>query len=117
LKKAEATDIFGQERGDGLVGIVGAIQQTFGGQDLYPSVEEKAANLLYFIIKDHPFVDGNKRVGSFLFLLFLDLNHDVVDFDNKALVALTLLIASSDPSQKDLLIRLVINLLTDEKVL
>jgi len=117
LKKAEATGIFGQERGDGLVGIVGAIQQTFDGQDLYPSVEEKAANLLYFIIKDHPFVDGNKRIGSFLFLLFLDLNHDVVDFDNKALVALTLLIASSDPSQKDLLIRLVINLLTDEIVL
>ncbi|HID02923.1 MAG TPA: Fic/DOC family protein, partial [Desulfobacterales bacterium] len=111
LIKAEATDIFGQERGEGLAGIVGTIQQTFGGQDLYPSVEVKAANLLYFIIKDHPFVDGNKRIGSFLFLLFLGLNCDAVDFDDKALVALTLLIASSDPAQKDLLIRLVINLL------
>jgi prophage maintenance system killer protein len=115
LIKNEATGIFGQERGDGLAGIVGAIQQTFGGQDLYPSVEAKAANLLYFIIKDHPFVDGNKRIGSFLFLLFLRLNCEVLDFDNKALVALTLLIASSDPAQKDLLIRLVINLLADDK--
>jgi len=115
LNKEEATDIFGQERGEGLTGILGAIQQTFGGQDLYPSMEEKAANLLYFVIKDHPFVDGNKRIGSFLFLLFLRLNRDVLNFDSKALVALTLLIASSDPAQKDLLIRLVINLLVDEK--
>lgn len=113
--KDEATAIFGQERGEGLSGVLGAIQQTFAGQDLYPGVEEKAANLLYFVIKDHPFIDGNKRIGSFLFLLFLGLNCDVVDFDNKALVALTLLIASSDPAQKDLLIRLVINLLTDYK--
>ena len=115
LTKGEATDIFGQERGEGLMGILGAIQQTFGGQDLYPTMEEKAANLLYFIIKDHPFVDGNKRIGSFLFLLFLRLNCDVLNFDNKALVALTLLIASSDPAHKDLLVRLVINLLVDEK--
>jgi DNA ligase (NAD+) len=115
LIKGEATDIFGQERGDGMAGILGAIQQTFGGQDLYPSVEEKAANLLYFIIKDHPFVDGNKRIGSFLFLLFLGLNREVLSFDNKALVALTLLVASSDPAQKDLLVRLVINLLAGEK--
>ncbi len=115
LTKGEATEIFGQERGEGLTGILGAIQQTFGGQDLYPNMEEKAANLLYFIIKDHPFVDGNKRIGSFLFLLFLRLNRDVVHFDDKALVALTLLIATSDPAQKDLLIRLVINLLIDKK--
>jgi len=71
--------------------------------------------LLYFIIKDHPFVDGTKRIGSFLFLLFLGLNHEVLNFDDKALVALTLLIASSDPVQKDLLIRLVINLLTYDR--
>ena len=115
LTKDEATDIFGQERGGGMAGILGAIQQTFGGQDLYPGVEEKAANLLYFVIKDHPFVDGNKRIGSFLFLLFLRLNREVLNFDDKALVALTLLIASSDPAQKDLLVRLVINLLADDK--
>ncbi len=116
LEKGEATDIFGHERGEALAGIIGAVQQTFGGQDLYPSVEEKAANLLYFVIKDHPFTDGNKRIGSFLFLLFLKINGFSVDRlpDNKALVALTLLTASSAPDQKDLLIRLIANLLVDD---
>jgi len=115
LGKNEATDIFGNERGDALAGIIGAIHQTFGGEDLYPGVEEKAANLLYFVIKDHPFTDGNKRIGSFLFLLFLQVNGqlDEIRFDSKALVALTLLIAASSPDQKDLLIRLVINLLAE----
>lgn len=109
----EATGLFGQERGHGLAGIIGAIQQTFGGQDLYPSIEEKAAHLLYFIIKDHPFSDGNKRIGTFLFVLFLKMNGvlEKQSFDNKSLVALALLTASSDPEQKELLIRLVINLL------
>ncbi len=112
----EATDLFGQERGEGLSGIIGALYQTFGGEDLYPSVEEKAAHLLYFIIKDHPFSDGNKRIGSFLFILFLRLNGllDRISFDNKALVALALLTAASDPAQKDVLIRLVVNLLACE---
>ncbi len=115
LRKDEATDIFGHERGDGLAGIIGAIQQTFGGEDLYPSVEEKAAHLLYFTIKDHPFTDGNKRIGSFLFLLFLQTNSQLEQnsFDSRALVALTLLIAASAPDQKDLLIRLVVNLLSE----
>jgi prophage maintenance system killer protein len=115
LAKGEATDIFGNEQGDGLARIVGAIRQTFGGQDLYPSVEEKAAHLLYFMIKDHPFTDGNKRIGSFLFLCFLQINGLLYrqSFDNKALVALTLLTAASNPRQKDLLIRLIINLLTE----
>ncbi len=114
--KGESTDIFGNERSDGLAGIIGAIHQTFGGQDLYPSIEEKAANLLYFVIKDHPFTDGNKRIGSFLFLLFLKINGllEIKKFDNKALVALTLLTAASDPGQKDLLIRLIVNLLSKE---
>jgi len=113
--KGEATAIFGQERGDSLAGIIGAIRQTFGGQDLYPGVEEKAAHLLYFVIKDHPFIDGNKRIGSFLFLLFLKTNGllDKYGFSNKALVALTLLTASSDPRQKELLVRLIINLLSE----
>ncbi len=115
LGKSEATDIFGNERGEGLAGIIGAIHQTFGGEDLYPGVDEKAANLLYFVIKDHPFTDGNKRIGSFLFLLFLQVNGqlDEMRFDSKALVALTLLIAASSPDQKDLLIRLVVNLLAE----
>jgi hypothetical protein len=72
--KGESTDLFGRERGNSLAGILGAIRQTFGGQDLYLTIEEKAAHLLYFIIKDHPFTDGNKRIGSFLFLLYLQSN-------------------------------------------
>jgi len=114
LAKGEATAIFGQERGEGLAGIIGALHQTFGGRELYPSDEEKAAHLLYFIIKDHPFTDGNKRTGAFLFLLFLksnDLLPATGGFDNRALVALTLLTATSDPGQKDLLIRLIVNLI------
>ncbi len=113
--KGEATDLFGRERGDSLAALLGAIQQTFGGQDLYPSIEEKAAHLLYFVIKDHPFTDGNKRIGSFLFLLFLQTNGltDAIRFDNKALVALALLIAAGDPAQKELMIRLIVNLLDD----
>ena len=113
LERGEATDIFGNERGQGLDGILGAIRQSFAGQDLYPSIEEKAAHLLYFVIKDHPFTDGNKRIGSFLFLLFLQLNRHQSKFDDKTLVALTLLIASSAPEQKDVLIRLVVNLISE----
>jgi prophage maintenance system killer protein len=115
LAKGEATEIFGQERGQSLAGIFGAIQQTFGGQDVYPAVEEKAANLLYFIIKDHPFTDGNKRIGSFLFLLFLARNNLPKNkaLDSNALVALTLLTATSTPDQKDLLIRLIVNLISE----
>ena len=116
LAKGEATAIFGQERGDALAGILGAVQQTFGGRDVYPTVEEKAANLLYFVIKDHPFTDGNKRIGSFLFLIFLRTNGIGEEKlpDSRGMVALTLLIAASRPEQKDLLIRLVVNLLTED---
>jgi len=113
--KGESTNLFGQERGESLAAILGAIQQTFGGQDLYPSIEEKAAHLLYFVIKDHPFSDGNKRIGSLLFLLYLQTTGllDAIRFDNKGLVALALLIAASDPVQKELLIRLIVNLLKE----
>ena len=113
LARGEATTLFGQERGHGLTGLIGAVQQSFGGQDLYPSVEEKAAHLLYFVIKDHPFTDGNKRIGSFLFVLYLKANGllDEGNFDNRALVALTLLTASSEAGQKELLIRLIVNLI------
>ncbi|MCI5192914.1 MAG: hypothetical protein D3915_07260 [Candidatus Electrothrix sp. AU1_5] len=113
LERGEATDIFGNEQGQGLDGILGAIRQSFAGQELYPSIEEQAAHLLYFVIKDHPFTDGNKRIASFLFLLFLQFNQHCSKFDDKALVALTLLIASSAPEQKDLLIRLTVNLITE----
>jgi DNA ligase (NAD+) len=109
----EAGDLFGLERDKHLQGILGNLDQTFGGQELYPSVAEKAAHLLYFVIKDHPFSDGNKRIGSFLFLLFLRDNNllEQSGINANGLVALALLIAESDPKQKDLLIRLIINLL------
>jgi len=113
LEVGEAGDLFGQERDQHLQGILGNIEQTFDGKDLYPSVEEKAAHLLYFVIKDHPFSDGNKRIGAFLFVLFLREN-DLLEksgLNDNGLVALALLIAESDPNQKDLLIRLIINLL------
>ena len=115
LEKGEATGLFGNEQSDHLEGIIGSIFQTFGGYDLYPSIAEKAAHLLYFIIKDHPFSDGNKRIGTFLFLLFLEQNNllQSVDLDNKTLVALTLLTATSDPLQKDILIKLIVNLLLE----
>lgn len=116
-EKGEATQLFGNERDGQLAGILGSIFQTFGGHDLYPSQEEKAAHLLYFIIKDHPFTDGNKRIGTFLFLLFLEQNDllPTMRLDSNTLVALTLLTATSDPSQKDILIRLIVNLLAESK--
>jgi prophage maintenance system killer protein len=113
IKCGEASDLFGQEREGHLQGILGSINQTFDGEDLYPSVEEKAAHLLYFVIKDHPFSDGNKRIGAFLFLLFLGENNllEQSGINENGLVALALLIAESDPRQKDLMIRLILNLL------
>lgn len=114
--KGEATDFFGRERGDGLSGILGAIRQSFAGQDLYPGVREKAAHLLYFLVKDHPFTDGNKRIASFLFLLFLRMNRmlEIQHLDARTLVALTLMTAASDPDKKDLLVRLIVNLLAEK---
>ncbi|MBU1566274.1 MAG: CRISPR-associated helicase Cas3' [Proteobacteria bacterium] len=112
-KRGEAGDLFGWERDHQLQGILGNISQTFDGKELYPSAEEKAASLLYFVIKDHPFSDGNKRIGSFLFLVFLEENGllEKSGINDNGLVALALLIAESDPRQKDLLVRLVLNLL------
>ncbi|MGV1099706.1 RhuM family protein [Thiovibrio sp. JS02] len=112
--RGEATELFGQERGHGLAGILGAIEQSFAGQDLYPSAEEKAAHLLYFVIKDHPFSDGNKRIGSFLFVLYLRQN-GLAGFDNRSLVALALLTAASEPGHKELLVRLIVNLIGEER--
>jgi prophage maintenance system killer protein len=113
LLRGEASELFGQERGHYLQGILGNLDQTFGGQELYASVEEKAAHLLYFVIKDHPFSDGNKRIGSFLFLIYLRENNllEQSGINDNGLVALALLIAESDPRQKDLMIRLIMNLL------
>jgi DNA ligase (NAD+) len=107
----EATELFGNERNDQLQSILSNLEQTMFGEELYRSIEEKAANLFYMVIKDHPFSDGNKRIGSFLFLLYIQLNKLPLKIDNIGLTALALLIAESDPQQKDLLTRLIINLL------
>jgi DNA ligase (NAD+) len=112
MERGEATPLFGQERGEALQGILGNIEQTMFGDPLYRTREEKAAHLLYFVIKDHPFSDGNKRIGSFLFLLYLQQESMTMNINENALTALALLIAESDPANKDLMIRLVVNLLT-----
>ncbi len=114
IRKKQATEIFSMERkGSSLTGIVGNIFQTFGGKDLYPTIEEKAVHLLYFIVKNHPFVDGNKRSGAFAFVWFLQRAN--FDFQKKitpeALTALTLLIAESNPKYKDRVMGLVLLLL------
>ena len=111
IARGEASSLFGNPRGDALEGILGNVEQTMFGEPLYRTREEKAANLLYFLVKDHPFTDGNKRIGSLLFLLYLrqeGLRHDL---NPQALTALTLLIAESAPANKDLLVRLIVNLL------
>ena len=93
------------------------ILQSFGGKDLYPSTQEKAANLLYFVIKDHPFYDGNKRIGSLLFIMFLTLNdchltaQGETKISDRALTAIALLIAESEPKEKGLIVSLVCRLL------
>ena len=111
--KGEVTGLFGNLRGDCLAAILGNIEQTMFGEPLYRSREEKAANLLYFVIKDHPFTDGNKRIGTLLFLLYLAQEGVAHRLDPRALTALTLLIAESAPSAKDLMVRLVVNLLVE----
>lgn len=115
LHRGEATDLFGRERGEGLAGILGSIEQTMFGDALYKTREEKAAHLLYFVIKDHPFTDGNKRIGSFLFLLYLQQEGMAMNINENALTALALLVAESPPANKDLMIRLVVNLLVNSE--
>ena len=115
IEKGEATDIFGSERNAGSVsGIVGNVMQSFGGQELYPTVEEKAAHLLYFMVKNHPFTDGNKRSGAFAFVWFLKQAGmlDTKKLTPSALTALTVFVAESDPTHKDKIIKLILNLLS-----
>jgi prophage maintenance system killer protein len=117
--RATRAGLFGQERGDQLVGILGNIEQTFGGIPLYPSAQARAAHLLYFLIKDHPFADGNKRIGTLLFLEYLRRNGLLFRADgtlrlaDTTMVALALLVAESEPRQKELMIRLVLSLIED----
>jgi len=114
IHKSEATDIFGNERNAGSVaGIVGNVMQSFGGKDVYESAEEKAAHLLYFMVKNHPFTDGNKRSGAFAFVWFLQQAKilDVSKLTPSALTALTILVASSDPKDKSKVVALILNLI------
>ena len=112
------SDLFALERDKGLESIIGNIYQSFNGQDVYPSIEEKAANFLYLITKNHTFIDGNKRIAATLFIYFLEFYNilykdDKQVIDNNTLVAITLLIAQSNPKEKDILIDLVMNFLND----
>jgi len=112
-------DLFGKKRNESFDGALNTIYQSFSGKELYPTVPEKAANLLYFVIKDHPFYDGNKRIGSLLFIVFLTINDyhltesGETKISDRALTAIALLIAESEPSEKDLIVSLVRKLLED----
>ena len=115
--KFGGSSLFGNEKDESFKGSLAAIYQTFAEKDLYPSVEEKAANLLYFVIKNHSFSDGNKRIAAFLFVWFLEKNAVLYHPDgskkiaDNALVALTLMIAESKPEEKDMMIKVIVNLI------
>lgn len=119
LKFNSDSDLFALERNEGLKAIIGTIYQSFDGNDLYPTIEEKAANFLYLITKNHTFIDGNKRIAATLFIYFLEFynilyNENGQVIDNNTLVAITLLIAESNPKEKEILIDLVMNFLNNE---
>lgn len=120
IARKEATALFAQPRGDGLAALMGNLDQTVFGEPAYHSIEAKAAHLLYFVVKNHPFADGNKRSGAFLFVDFLGCNGRLLDasgqpvINDTGLAALTLLVAESQPEQKDTLIRLIMHMLTGE---
>ena len=110
------SDLFGKEKDDSFRGSIGNIYQSFAGQELYPSLEEKAAHLLYFVTKNHSFLDGNKRIAATMFLYFLDKNgvlftDDEKLIDDHTLVALTIMIAESKPEEKDMMITVIMNCL------
>lgn len=116
-KKFGGSDLFGKEKDQSFKSSIATIYQTFGSKELYPSVEEKAANLLYFVVKNHSFVDGNKRIAASIFLWFLEANGLLYKEDggkriaDNALVALTLMIAESDPEEREIIVTLVVNLI------
>lgn len=117
IEKGEATQLFAQPRGDAFQALLGNLDQSVFGAPAYPSVESKAAHLLYFVVKNHPFSDGNKRSGAFLFVDFLHRNHRLLNakgepiINDTGLAALTLLVAESDPKQKETLIKLIMTML------
>ena len=110
------SDLFGVEKDDSFKSSIGNIYQTFGGRDIYPTLQEKAANLLYFVVKNHSFLDGNKRIAATVFLYFLDRNDALFvggrkSIDDSTLVAVTVMIAESKPEEKDAMVALVMNFL------
>lgn len=116
MRFGNESSIFGNEKDDSFKGSIGAIYQTFGGKDVYPSLEEKAANLLYFVTKNHSFSDGNKRIAATMFLYFLDKNgalyiNGTKSIDEFTLVALTIMIAESRPEEKEMMISVIMNCL------
>lgn len=118
LARGEATELFGRERDEGLAAVLGNLDQSVFGEPAYPTIESKAAHLLYFVIKNHPFSDGNKRIGSFLFVEFLHRNGHLFRngealINDVGLAALALLVAESAPKDKEVMIRLVMNMLAE----
>lgn len=117
LLNGQILDLFGNQKDDSFSGILKTITQTFDGSYLYPTIEEQASHLLYFVIKNHPFSDGNKRIGAFLFVWFLEKNKHLLrvtgekKINDNALTAIALLVAQSDPLEKELMIKLICNLI------
>lgn len=120
LPEYKKSTLFGREKDKGFHSAINAIYQTYDGRDVYPSIEEKAANLLYFIVKDHAFLDGNKRIAAMIFLLFMKLNNRLYNnndskvLGDNALVAIVLMIALSKPEEKDTIVKLLINLINKD---
>ena len=117
IARKEATDLFAREREDSLAALLGNLEQTVFGKPAYPTVESKAAHLLYFVVKNHPFTDGNKRSAAFLFVDFLNRNKRLIGADGQPIIndiglaALTLLVAESLPANKEMMIKLILNML------
>lgn len=117
MKREHESDVFGVERDHAFKSSIGAIYQTFGGEDVYPTIQEKAANLLYFLVKNHGFIDGNKRIAAALFVQFLNLNEALFNkegqyaISNETLAVLTIMLAESNPNEKDVMIKLIVNLI------
>ena len=116
MKFSQRNDLFGNEKDDSFKSSINAIYQTFAGEEIYPSLEEKAGNLLYFITKNHSFSDGNKRIAATMFLYFLEKNNALTKngqkvIDDDTLVAITIMIAESKPDEKDTMIKLIMNFL------
>ena len=114
MRFGSESELFGKEKDDSFKGSIGNIYQSFAGQEIYESLEEKAANLLYFVTKNHSFFDGNKRIAATMFLYFLDRNGVLFDgdeklIDDRTLVALTIMIAESKPDEKEMMISVIMN--------